>query len=106
MAGDHVHLGESLNAILICMSVASMLFATCYIYKNSAKGCNWMVMVLTMLMISAIVRIVERFGYTESIFDPKGNIFGAAIGIEIAITWSFLLVSEFYLAMQYFFVSS
>lgn len=104
--GNHKHIGESLNAILICMSVASMLFASCYVYKNSVKGCNWMVTVLILLMVSALVRIVERFGYTSSFFDPQGGTFGALIGVEIAITWSFLLVSEFYLAMKYFFVSS
>lgn len=99
---NHKHIGESLNAILICMSVASMLFATCYVYKNSTKGCNWMVTVLSLLIVSALVRIIERFGYTESIAEPQSNMFGALIGTEIAVTWTFLLVSEFWLAMQYF----
>ena len=58
-----VNLGESLSAILICMAVASMIFTTCYVYKNS-NGCNWMVTVLFMLVISAIVRIIERFEFT------------------------------------------
>ena len=101
MSSNHKHLGESINAILICMSVASMCFACCYVYKNSAKY-NWMVGVLILLIISALVRIVERFGYTESVFDPKGETFGIVIGIEIAITWAFLLISEFYISMKYF----
>jgi hypothetical protein len=83
------------------MSVASMCFASCYVYKNSVRF-NWMVGVLILLIISALVRIVERFNYTESVFDPKGETFGAIIGVEIAITWCFLLVSEFYIAMKYF----
>ena len=62
------HLGESLAAIMICTSIASMLFAACYIYSNSTKY-NWMVIVLKLLIISALVRIVERFDYTEVFFD-------------------------------------
>lgn len=102
---SHKHLGESLNAIFICMSVAAMLFSTCYVYKNSGRF-NWMVAVLLLLVFSALVRIIERFGYTETIADPQGGTFGVLIGIEIAITWSFMLVSEFYIAMKYFMVSS
>ena len=102
----HKHIGESLNAILICMSVASMLFATCYVLKNSNKGCNWIVTILILLIISALVRMIERFNYTQMMADPDSTTYGTLIGVEIAITWSFLLVSEFYIAMKYFEVSS
>ena len=56
-------LGESLSAILICMAIASMCFTTCYVYKNS-NGPNFMVSVLIMLIISAAVRVIERFNFT------------------------------------------
>ena len=99
------HLGESISAILICMAVASMLFSACYVYHNSARY-NWMVIVLKLMIISAIVRIIERFNYTEVFFDNESSGFGAVIGIEIAITWACLLVSEFYISMKYLLVSN
>lgn len=92
---------ESISAILICMAIASMCFTTCYVYKNS-NGPNVMVVVLIMLIISAIVRCIERFDFTESFFDPKGEYYGVIIGSEISVTWSTLLVSEWLIAMRYF----
>lgn len=106
----HRDLGESLSAILICMAVASMCFTACYIYRMNADGnggkYNWMITVLIMLIVSAIVRVIERFGYTETIFDPKNDFFGILIGVEIAVTWTTLLLAEFLTAMKYFHVSS
>lgn len=101
----HTNLAESLSAILICMAVASMCFTTCYVYKNS-NSYNWMVTILIMLIISAIVRVIERFNYTESFFSPTGDTYGLIIGIEIAVTWSTLLLAEFLIAMKFFQVSS
>jgi len=107
---QHRDLGESLSAILICMSVASMCFTACYIYRMNADShggkCNWMITVLILLMISAVFRVVERFGYTETIFSPKNEFFGLLIGVEISVTWMTLLLAEFYTAMKYFQVSS
>ena len=61
--GDH-NLPESFSAILICMAVASMLF-TIYIVAKNSHGFSFMVVILLMLIISAIVRVVERFQFTE-----------------------------------------
>ena len=65
------NLAESLSAILICMAVASMCFTTCYVYKNG-NSYNFMVTILLMLIMSAIVRVIERFSITDSFFEPKG----------------------------------
>lgn len=100
MSSGTKHLGESMAAILICMSIASLLFSACYVYRNS-KRYNWMVIVLKLLIISALIRIIERFNYTEVFFAADGSSFGAVIGVEISITWACLLVSEFYIAMKY-----
>ena len=51
------------------MAIASMCFTTCYVAKNRG-GCNFMVAILTMLIISAIVRVIERFQVTDSFFSP------------------------------------
>ena len=102
MSSNHKHIGESLIAILICMSVASMLFASCFVYKSSGKSCNWMVTIMILLILSALVRLIERFNYTDSILDPKSSTYGTMIGLEVAFTWAFLLVSEFCIAMKYF----
>ena len=101
----HTNLAESLSAILICMAVASMIFTTCYVYKNG-NGFSWMVTILMMLITSAVVRVIERFNYTDSFFSPTGDSYGLVIGSEIAITWSTLLLAEFLIAMKYFQVSS
>ena len=45
------------------MAVASMCFTTCYVYKNATKY-NFMVTILLMLIVSAIVRCIERFNLT------------------------------------------
>ena len=94
-------LAESLSAILICMAVASMCFTACFIYRNT-KQCNFMVTVLMMLIISAIVRVIERFSITDSFFSPQDGNYGCIIGIEVAVTWATLLVAEFIIAMKYF----
>ena len=83
------------------MAVASMIFTTCYVYKNS-NGCNWMVTVLFMLVISAIVRIIERFEFTSSFLDQESDSYGIIIGTEIAVTWATLLLAEFIIAIKYF----
>ena len=101
----HGKLEETFSAIGIAMAVASMLFTTCYIYKNTGKF-NFMMTILIMLILSAVVRVIERFSFTDSFFDPKGDSYGLMIGIEIAFAWSTLLVAEFLLAMKYFQVSS
>ena len=62
------HLGQSLIAIAIWTAIAAMLFAACYIYRNSTRY-NWMVIVLKLLIISGIVRIIERFRFTEVFLD-------------------------------------
>ena len=59
-----------------------------------------------MLIASAIVRVVERFSITDNFFEPQGEYYGLIIGLEIAITWSTLLVAEFIVAMKYFQMSS
>ena len=61
-----------------------------------------MVTVLLMLIVSAIVRVVERFSVTDSFYSPQSEHYGVIIGVEIAITWSTLLVAEFIIAMKYF----
>ena len=65
-----------------------------------------MITILLMLIVSAIVRVVERFSITDSFFNPQGEYYGLIIGLEIAITWSTLLVAEFIVAMKYFQMSS
>ena len=83
------------------MAVASMCFTTCYVWKNSS-GRNFMITVLIMLISSAVVRVIERFNYTDSVFDPQGESYGLIIGGEIILTWSTLLVAEWLVAMKYF----
>lgn len=61
-----------------------------------------MMTILVMLIVSAVVRVIERFNYTESLLDPQGDSYGLVIGAEIALTWSTLLLAEFLLAMKYF----
>ena len=83
------------------MAVASMVFTTCYVYKNGNQY-NFMITILIMLIVSAVVRVIERFSVTDSFFEPQGEYYGLIIGSEIAITWSTLLVAEFLIAMKYF----
>ena len=59
-----------------------------------------------MLIISAIVRVVERFSIHDSFFNPGQENYGCIIGIEIAITWATLLVAEYIIAIKFFQVSS
>ena len=92
---------ESLSAILICMAIASMCFAACFVAKTSARY-NFMLTILLMMIVSAIVRVVERFNFTDLFLDPKSDSYGLIIGAEISITWGTLLVAEFLLAMKYF----
>ena len=65
-----------------------------------------MITILLMLIVSAIVRVVERFSITDNFFSPQGEYYGLIIGLEIAVTWSTLLVAEFIIAMKYFQMSS
>ena len=65
-----------------------------------------MITILLMLIVSAVVRVIERFSITDSFFNPQGQYYGLIIGTEIAITWSTLLVAEFIVAMKYFQMSS
>lgn len=94
-------LSESLSAIVICMAIASMCFTTCYVYKNRGNF-NFMVLILIMLIISAIVRVIERFQVTDSFFSPQGESYGLVIGCEISIIWATLLLAEWFIAMKYF----
>ena len=98
------NLGDPLSAIVICMAVACMCLTVCYVYKNS--GCSFMITILMMLIISALVRVVERFNYTESMFDKESDYFGIIIGVEISVTWICCLLAEWFTAMKYFDVSS
>ena len=99
------NLPESFSAILICMAVASMLF-TIYIVAKNSRGYSFKVTILIMLIISAIVRVVERFQFTEYFVDQQSSNYGAVIGIEITVTWGCLLLAEWLIAMKYFDVSS
>lgn len=98
-------LPESLSAIVIVMAVASMCFTSCYVYKSS-HAMNWMVLILLMLIISAVVRVIERFNLTGSLISTEHDSYGYLIGVEISITWGCLLLSEWLIAMKYFEVSS
>lgn len=101
---DH-NLPESFSAILICMAVASMFF-TIYIVAKNSHGFSFMAVILLMLIISAIVRVIERFQFTEYFVDQQGDQYGAVIGMEISITWGCLLLAEWLIAMKYFDISS
>ena len=100
---DH-NLPESFSAILICMAVASMLF-TIWIVGRNSKGYSFKITILIMLIISAIVRVVERFQFTEYFVDQTSSKYGAVIGIEITVTWGCLLLAEWLIAMKYYDVS-
>lgn len=65
-----------------------------------------MVTVLLMLVISALVRVIERFNYTDNLFDTDGEYFGVIIGVEISIAWICCLLAEWITAMKFFDVSS
>ena len=65
-----------------------------------------MVFILLMLIVSAIVRVVERFQITDSFFNPQGEKYGLIIGAEISVIWATLLLAEWFIAMKYFQVSS
>ena len=98
------NLGDTFSAIIICMAVAVMCLTVCYVYKNSS--CSFMITILMMLITSALVRVVERFNYTENMFDKEGDYFGIIIGVEISLAWICCLLAEWYTAMKYFDVSS
>lgn len=98
------NIGGSVSGILICMAVAVLCLTVFYVYKNS--GCSFMISILMMIIISSLVRIVERFNYTESWFDKEGDYYGVIIGAEISIAWICCLLAEWYTAMKYFDVSS
>ena len=61
-----------------------------------------MVTVLLMLVLSAAVRIVERFQLTQYMVDPDGTNYGGIIGLEISITWACLLLAEWLIATKYY----
>ena len=98
------NLGNSISAIMICLAVAAMCITICYVFKNT--GHSFMVTVLLMLVISALVRVIERFNYTESWIDKEGDYFGVIIGVEISLAWICCLLAEWITAMKYFDVSS
>ena len=99
---NHTKLAESLSAIFICMAIASMCFALFFVYQSSRK-LNFMSTILIMLILSALIRVIERFKLTDSFFDPdESSIYGVILGVEIALTWSTLLLAEFFMAMKYF----
>lgn len=66
---QHTNLPEAMSAILICMAMASMCFTICYVWRNAQKF-NFMITILMLLLFSAVVRVVERFNYTDSLFEP------------------------------------
>ena len=103
MANEH-NLTESLAAIVICMAVASMCFTIAYVYVRSKDP--FMISTLAMLIISAIVRVIERFNFNSALFDPTASYYGIVVGSEISITWGCLLLSEWLIAMKYFDLSS
>ena len=96
---------DALSAILICMAVASMVFSTFYCYKYAGRF-NFSVKILILLIISAVIRVIEKYSYTDNIFDPKGDYYGIVIGTEIAVAWSTLLIAEYFLAIKFFQASS
>ena len=98
-------LPESFSAILICMAVSSMLF-TIYIVARNNHGFSFMVTILLMLIVSAVVRVVERFQFTEYFVESTEHKYGAVIGMEISVTWGCLLLAEWLIAMKYFDMSS
>ena len=65
---SHGNLGSTIGALMICMSIASMVFTICYICKNQKKW-NVMITILFMLVLSGAVRSVERFSLTEVMID-------------------------------------
>jgi len=82
-----------------------MLF-TIFVVAKNAQGYSFKITILIMLIISAIVRVIERFQFTEYFVDSTQDQYGAIIGMEITITWGCLLLAEWLIAMKYFDVSS
>ena len=95
---------DSISAIGIIMAVAAMCLTSCYVFTH--KGNGFMVSILFMLIISSIVRVIERFNYTDILFDQESEYFGIIIGAEISIAWTCCLLAEWFTAMKYFDVSS
>ena len=98
------NIGDSIAAIGIIMAVAAMCLTTCYVYTH--KGNGFMVTILLMIIVSSVVRVIERFNYTEVLFDPEGEYFGVIVGSEISIAWTCCLLAEWFTAMKYFDISS
>ena len=96
--------GETITAIMICIAVATICFTVSRVYIYT--GWSFMVTVLLMLVISSLVRVIERFDFTETFFDKDGDYFGVIVGCEIALAWICSLLSEWITAMKYFDVSS
>ena len=61
---------------------------------------------MAMLIVSALVRVIERFQMTEYLVDPQSQNYGLIIGSEITITWGCLLVAEWLIAMKFFDVAN
>ena len=61
------NIGDSIAAIGIIMAVAAMCLTTCYVYTH--KGNGFMITILLMLIVSSVVRVIERFNYTDILFD-------------------------------------
>ena len=65
-----------------------------------------MVTVLLMMVLSSLIRVIERFDFTQSLFDEEGDYFGVIVGFEISLAWICSLLAEWITAMKYFDVSS
>ena len=55
-------LGEIITAVMICVAVATLCFTVSRVYIYT--GWSFMVTVLLMLVLSSLVRVVERFDFT------------------------------------------
>ena len=96
--------GETISAVMICIAVATLCFTVSRVYIYT--GWSFMVTVLLMLVVSSLVRVIERFSFTETFFDKDGDYFGVIVGCEISLAWICSLLAEWITAMKYFDVSS
>ena len=97
-------LGETITAVIICIAVATICFTISRVYIYT--GWSFMVTVLFMLVVSSLVRVIERFKFNEAFFDKDSDSYGVIVGIEISLAWICSLVAEWITAMKYFDVSS
>ena len=97
-------IAEMISGIVICIGMAAMCLSTFIVYRN--HGCSFMVTILIMLIISSMVRMVERFNYIDELIDKESKYHGAMVGVEISIAWICCLIAEWFTAMKFFDVSS